>query len=591
MLKGQNVPEDPARDGAVSRTPSRWSTTRGGTTASPPLQGRARLAKELIEAIDDFLAFVGKHKGSRLDSAEETEMHSLGWRMNAPALALGFSRPDDPVYDTWGHQKSGHTDFPKLPVSVGPDGEFTVVFRVEIEERLYHMRDAAKAILDSEGEAKSELAARPTETPEERARAIALSVDSHYRENPARWQEQWAVAVREEEEWHTRRAATEKRREEAGQAIRREREAIQAGGNATPHLTDPETQPGEGWHWEHVRIGDPATGLPVVHVEGWMPPDTEQWSEGEWPGCNPSPSAMYLALAVLHDAALQGSPSILDSVTEQSTAVGVIVDRNFDDGAPPPRRIRECLDDLDGPFRLRCTQQGMARAQTFLNAVEEDLKATDASTAGAAQAGADGSQGGADRGNSLRLEGDRCEIVFEGQTVNVPRLLGAEYLAFLIRHQGKSFVYADIRRVGWGGTPGHGLSAANAVQEGLTIGGERDAGEVIDSVGRQQAKEALPELERQYEVETDPAKKAEIKDDIAKIKTELAKAVDLTGKPRRVADPYHRHRVAVRQAIERTLDRIKSRHLPLWQHLHNALNVTAYQSYAPSPPVDWKIEE
>jgi hypothetical protein len=209
--------------------------------------------------------------------------------------------------------------------------------------------------------------------PKDRAREIALSVDRLYHENPARWKKQWAVAVRDEEEWHARREAAEKRREEAGQAIRRERDAIQAGGNATPHLTDLEAQPGEGWRREHVDILDPETGLPMVYVHGWMPPSTEKWSEGEWPGCNPSLSAMYLELAVLHGGVLETSATILDSATARSKAVGVIMVRNFGDGPSSPWRVRECLDDVDGPFRARCSHRGMDRAQTFLNAVEADL--------------------------------------------------------------------------------------------------------------------------------------------------------------------------------------------------------------------------
>lgn len=214
-------------------------------------------------------------------------------------------------------------------------------------------------------------------SPKDRAREIALRVDTlyHYRENPARWQERWAVAVREEEEWHARRGAAEKRREEASQAIQRERDAIQAGGKATRRLTDLEAQPGEGWRREYVDISDPATGLPVVYVRAWMPPGTEKWSEGEWPGCNPSLSAMYLELAVLHGGVLETSPTILDSATAQTKAVGVIMARNFDDGAPSSHRVGDLddLDDLDGPFRLQCTHQGMDRARTFLNAVKADL--------------------------------------------------------------------------------------------------------------------------------------------------------------------------------------------------------------------------
>jgi hypothetical protein len=451
--------------------------------------------------------------------------------------------------------------------------------------------DHVTAALDRVQAEKPEPAARPTETSEERARAIALRVDSLYRENPARWQERWAVAVGDEEEWHTRREAAEKRREEAGQAIRREREAIQAGGNATPHLTDPETQPGEGWRWEHVRICDPATGLPVVHVQGWMPPDTEQWSEGEWPGCNPRPSAMYLALAVLHDAALQGSPNILDSVTAQSKAVGVIVDRNFDDGAPPPRTIRECLDDLDGPFRLRCTQQGMDRAQTFLNAVVEDLRAT-----GADSPEADPNSNQGNMPNVFRQEGSVWRVrLGGGNYITLGDCLGMHYLAHLIECQDKWASAVELRSYRARGTHDVGLKTGNAEEAKdaglasvLGTNPKNEADRLLSLIGRKQANEWIERLERERDADEDPAVKAEKQDEINRLNEALRKSQNRGGQARKLADPAEKARQAVRKAVDRAMEKIKSNDRNLWHHLDAAVQAEGCSyRYSSSPSLHW----
>ena len=171
--------------------------------------------------------------------------------------------------------------------------------------------------------AKPETTTPAAKTPEERARQIALKVDRLYHGNPARWQEQWAVAVAEAEEWHAREQETAKRRQEALDAVWREVRAVEVG-TAKARLTNEATSPGEGWRWKWLKISDPADRLRTDHVYAWMPPEAAIDPKC-WPRPTPSLAAQYLILAVFHDTVLpKGSAPIMDARTAESGAVGYI---------------------------------------------------------------------------------------------------------------------------------------------------------------------------------------------------------------------------------------------------------------------------
>jgi len=241
-----------------------------------------------------------------------------------------------------------------------------------LETYLNHVK-AALAEVQTAKRGTAPLAAK---TPRERARRIALKVDHLFRQNPARWKELWAAAMREAEQWHAREEGVEKRRQEALDDVWREKRAVEAG-TAKPCLTDEATSPGEFWRWQWVEISDPANRLRVQNLGAWMPPDALGWmpdanspTEKIWPGRDPTLAAMYLTLAVLHDGIGEGWGKILDSTTADSGAVGFIEVKNFDDGA-----VYFSIRDIPEPGELRYSAQGVERLANHLNAVRADLEA------------------------------------------------------------------------------------------------------------------------------------------------------------------------------------------------------------------------
>ena len=215
-------------------------------------------------------------------------------------------------------------------------------------------------------------------SPEESAREIALQVDSLYYENPARWKEQWAIAVQEAEHWHKQQEQAEKKRQAALDAVWREVRAVEAG-TTKPRLTNGAKSPGKGWRWQRVEISDPANRARVQqNLEAWMPPNALGWmpdakseTDKNWPGPNPTLATMYLALAVLHDRIGKDWPKILDSATDDSGAVGFIEGRNFDYA-----ETWVDLRNMPDPGELRFSAKGITQLRSFLNAVRAELEAT-----------------------------------------------------------------------------------------------------------------------------------------------------------------------------------------------------------------------
>jgi hypothetical protein len=72
---------------------------------------------------------------------------------------------------------------------------------------------------------------------------------------------------------------------------------------------------------------------------------------------------------------------------------------------------------------------------------------------------------------------------------------------------------------------------------------------------------------------------------------ELASAVGLGGRDRRLGSPAERARVSVTRAIRSALARIDEHSSALGDHLERTIRTGTYCSYAPDPraPIEWRV--
>jgi tetratricopeptide (TPR) repeat protein len=192
--------------------------------------------------------------------------------------------------------------------------------------------------------------------------------------------------------------------------------------------------------------------------------------------------------------------------------------------------------------------------------------------------------------NVFRREGDYWSVAFEGQTVRVRDLKGLRYLARLLADPGREFHVLDLVAVerGWSGDAGRGTERGLAFSSGL------DASVLIDAQAKAAYRRRLAEIDEDIEEARDlrddeRAAQAEAERDF--LVRELARAVGLGGRDRRVDSASERARASVTRAVRQSMARIHEYHPRLGEHLDRAIRTGTYCAYLPDPrvPPVWKL--
>lgn len=193
-------------------------------------------------------------------------------------------------------------------------------------------------------------------------------------------------------------------------------------------------------------------------------------------------------------------------------------------------------------------------------------------------------------GDRFCREDDYWSIIFDGRTVRLRDAKGLRYLARLLSEPGREIHALDLAM--------GEQRAAPAVERRLDgrsrLALSRDAGEVLDD----RAKEAY--RRRLAEIECDLAEALQCNDacraDQAMaerqfLARELARAVGLGGRDRRVGSNAERARASVTLAVRRAMERIGAAHPALGAHLQCAIRTGTFCVYLPDPrlPVEWHV--
>jgi tetratricopeptide (TPR) repeat protein len=169
--------------------------------------------------------------------------------------------------------------------------------------------------------------------------------------------------------------------------------------------------------------------------------------------------------------------------------------------------------------------------------------------------------------NVFRREGDYWLLVFEGRTERVRDLKGIRYLAQLLAHPGREFHVLDL--------------VAAATGQKVPLG---DAGEMLDERAKSAYRRRLAEIEDDIEqaralADTEREAQADAERDF--LVRELARAVGLGGRDRRVSSDSERARSGVTRAVRHGMARIGEHHPQLGEHLSRSVRTGTYCAYAP----------
>ncbi len=190
----------------------------------------------------------------------------------------------------------------------------------------------------------------------------------------------------------------------------------------------------------------------------------------------------------------------------------------------------------------------------------------------------------------FRRDGDYWSVVFDGHTVRLRDLKGVRYLARLLADPGREFHVLDLVAGERGGSEDTSYSA----ERGLAFSTGLDGVVVLDGQAKQSYRRRLEEIAEDLaaaQAMRDDARAAQAAAERDFLVRELARAVGLGGRDRRVGSASERARASVTRAIRQAMARIQGYDPTLGEHLERAIRTGTYCAYLPDPrlPVAWKL--
>ena len=187
-------------------------------------------------------------------------------------------------------------------------------------------------------------------------------------------------------------------------------------------------------------------------------------------------------------------------------------------------------------------------------------------------------------------EGDYWSVAFDGRTTQLRDAKGMRYLARLLTQPGREIHALDLVIEEQHAAPAHevNLSAGSS----LTLA--RDAGEVLDRRAKEAYRRRLAEIERDLDEARQCGDAYRTEQAMAErrfLARELARAVGLGGRDRRVGSNAERARASVTLAMRRVMERIRAAHPALGAHLERTIRTGTFCVYLPDPrvPADWRM--
>src|SRR5262252_8450642 len=205
-----------------------------------------------------------------------------------------------------------------------------------------------------------------------------------------------------------------------------------------------------------------------------------------------------------------------------------------------------------------------------------------------------------DREAVFRHEGDYWTLAYQGSVCRLKDLKGLHYLAVLLARPGEAchvvtLVTAVDHPQALPVTPAsHALSADQLTTHHVRVDGLGDAGPALDPQAKAAYKRRLDELQAEVaEAQrwNDLARVTTAQAEIEFLTTELAAAVGLGGRDRRVASSAERARLMVTKAIRAALHKLRDNHPALGHHLATSITTGTFCTYTPDPttPLSWQL--
>jgi tetratricopeptide (TPR) repeat protein len=158
--------------------------------------------------------------------------------------------------------------------------------------------------------------------------------------------------------------------------------------------------------------------------------------------------------------------------------------------------------------------------------------------------------------------------------VRLPASIGLAYLAELLAHPGRPVHVLDL-------TARRGTAGA------------ADSGALLDGRARAEVRARMNQLAaglEEAEERNDAGAAETLRVELEQLEDELARALGLGGRARRIGDPVERARTSVYNRIQAAIKRIEGDLPELARHLRHGVRTGRICVYAPESPLEWRVD-
>ena len=194
-------------------------------------------------------------------------------------------------------------------------------------------------------------------------------------------------------------------------------------------------------------------------------------------------------------------------------------------------------------------------------------------------------------GSLFIRQGDYWTIGYQKHVAFLKATRGLHYLALLLRHPGREFHVCELVGQVIGRPLLFGRGHATAAWQGRFLS---DAGPILDAQAKAEYRHRLDDLRgdlEEAEQFNDPARAERARSEMDALARQLASAVGLGGRNRRLASEAERARSAVTKRIKNSINRIGEAIPSLRSHLAIRVKTGYFCSYNPPSerPVAWNF--
>lgn len=193
---------------------------------------------------------------------------------------------------------------------------------------------------------------------------------------------------------------------------------------------------------------------------------------------------------------------------------------------------------------------------------------------------------------NFQHSGEIWNIAFDSTRFLLGDVKGLHLIHHLLSNPTKEIHVIELESIVLKTPKGGARSEAYALEQGLKVSGQKDAGPLLDETAKRKYQQRIDDLDdeiREAERNNDLGSLDKAKQEKDSIVQQLAASVGFGGRDRKIADEHKKITDRVCKNISNVLKKIGNHNDQLWRHLSITLKLGTFCSYRPEKPIPWEL--